>query len=778
MAKMPFRNQKNIFNKMKFQIKSIYLVLCILSIANADQLNLALHRSCIFTPEPNYELTTDPMDNKQLTDGVVGESLWYANYKKKTVGWFSKGIIDITLDLGKSFNVGGVKVYTTGGGRAGVEYPEYIMAMASIDGTNYSPVSMADSDNWKFGVKGLAEPKVMEFEFGVRCRYVKLLVRPTGTVFFSDEFEVFASTKNCEKANAPFMTNKEAVDYAERLRQLYRNILSLSKEHQSSDIETDIFKNVSLYKLELDGLKAKLGGFDELKIVEGQFGVIRAKFLASKYNTPWFTAQVDPIDILRSADIPAKIDTGIELSLYLWRNEHSLAALNLVNSSEKPIEFSLSVSPLAIGDEYINSDNFVSIRRALYVYSKNAGFFADPLVLQGKSPFTVKPGETVQLFIEFNSKNLVPGKYSCAIAIQCGEEIGKKTEIVPLNIEIADKSFPADLDFMTCNWDYITDRSIFTSTIAKMAVDDLEKHYLNVTVIPQYKIFHTTAGTGGRQNKITVNPQFKNELELKRHAKMRLLFLGLSPTDKRFGDDINSAEWKLGFSNFIRSLVTYLNYHGYGYDDYAIYPFDEYIGENFINAARLIREIDPKIKIYANSVGEGIDDVRKAVGLVDIWCPYLSDLKDNAQLLDEIKKNCKHVWCYQTELRQEYVLERPNMLNKRYHRTMPLIAAGLGITGAGFWTYADWEGGQYNYYDKRIYGVIYDGKYSPSDCIYEPIVPSKRWQMWREGVEDAVALKDHPELLKEFMTKLPNEITSQYLQNLRRRADKSNDMSD
>jgi len=105
---------------------------------------------------------------------------------------------------------------------------------------------------------------------------------------------------------------------------------------------------------------------------------------------------------------------------------------------------------------------------------------------------------------------------------------------------------------------------------------------------------------------------------------------------------------------------------------------------------------------------------------------------------------------------------------------MPIKACGLGMTGAGFWTYIDYRDSQFNYYENCIYGVVYDGKYLPKDCVYESILPSKRWQMWREGVEDTVALKGHPELLKEFMAKTPNEITSKYLQNLRKRADQIN----
>ena len=99
--------------------------------------------------------------------------------------------------------------------------------------------------------------------------------------------------------------------------------------------------------------------------------------LKTKHNISWFCTKADSIDILRFADMPPKAETDCELSFYLWQNEYSFDALNLVNCSEKEKKFALSVSPLAIGDKYISSVPFVSIRRTGYVYSKNAGFFAN-----------------------------------------------------------------------------------------------------------------------------------------------------------------------------------------------------------------------------------------------------------------------------------------------------------------------------------------------------------------------------------------------------------------
>ena len=74
------------------------------------------------------------------------------------------------------------------------------------------------------------------------------------------------------------------------------------------------------------------------------------------------------------------------------------------------------------------------------------------------------------------------------------------------------------------------------------------------------------------------------------------------------------------------------------------------------------------------------------------------------------------------------------------------------------------------------HGVVYDGTQNPDkNCIPEIIIPSKRWQQWREGIEDAVCLMGHKELLDEFF-QMPNaKLTSEYLTSLRRRADETRD---
>ncbi|MCE5187383.1 MAG: discoidin domain-containing protein [Planctomycetaceae bacterium] len=750
---------------MKSFLSTIPFLLGLFSWVDAN--NMALLCQYNYTPEPKYQLTSDALDKRQLTDGISDKSLWYQSYREKTVGWFTDEIIEITLDLGAKRNVDGIKIHTIGGGKAGVEYPEYIIGLASMDGRRFSLVSLIDSDALKSRIQNLAEPKVLELSFGTQCRYVKMLIRPNGYLFFSDELEVIESPETCPVPNTSSMLKPEAVDYAERIRQLCRNMTRLQTEDRNSNNQA-LSPKAADHIARIDEFKRHLGTWDELHKLENQVDLFRAEFLNARSGTSWFCTEADPVDVLRFADLPRKAG-DCELDFYQWQNEYGVAALNLTNCSQQALEYRLSVSPIAGTARNVDSNDLVSIRRACYVRSKNAGLFADALVLQNSAPFKVKAGETLQLWVELFSKDLPAGNYAFAVAVQCDGQSEKTIESIPVRATIADKVFPGNLDFMTCNWDYISDTTIFTAARPQLAVEDLKTHHVNVTVIPPGKIFR--AGSSKSSFTDSISDVLKKELDLRRHARLRLFFLALNNQDKVFGANLFSSEWDARFRTFMQQLIGYLSSLGYGFEDYAIYPYDEYIGEKFVHVARIIRDIDPRVKIFANSYRADMKEVRKAFGLVDIWCPYFPDIQNKSELLTEIREHCDVVWCYHTDQREDYVLENPGKLNRRYHRILPLTAKALGLKGAAFWTYCDWRGGHFDYNDKRVWGVVYDGRYAPMDCIKESIIPSKRWQLWREGVEDAVCLDKHQTLLDEFRQKPNNQLSTEYLISLRKRAD-------
>ncbi len=78
-----------------------------------------------------------------------------------------------------------------------------------------------------------------------------------------------------------------------------------------------------------------------------------------------------------------------------------------------------------------------------------------------------------------------------------------------------------------------------------------------------------------------------------------------------------------------------------------------------------------------------------------------------------------------------------------YYRLLPWKAFQRGQTGAGFWIYyygSGFKPGDVPWSDtlrpQGFSGVVYGAKSSPVPGLSENIVPSRRWEAWREGVED------------------------------------------
>ena len=767
--------------KNKILVTVVFCFLLIQPLVLAEgQRNLALHKKLDYALKPEYPLTVHPSDPFKLTDGIKDESLWYEKYREKTVGWYPVVLVEITVDLGQICNVGTVNIYTVGGGQSGVEYSEYAIAASSIDGNRYGFSSFASSDGWEFGTDK-AIPKIIVLPVEQKARYVKLYVRPTGVSFFSDEIEVLESQNTeLEDSRKGYLSKDQMIDLVERARQLQRDSDALFERIAQSQHKIDDFENsLQLIKKTILQLNRNLSDISVSKAESG-FVKFRAKWLQSEYKTEWLCYPVEPMDILRYGALPRNISDDFQISLYQWKNEYGVATINLVNGSMAPINFSVHFSPLQMLDKTIVSAGIFELRRALYVRVLNAGLVADPLVLQDSKPFPVAPGETVQLWAEAYSKGLDAGTYVAALAINAsGENVAKTRQTIPIQLDIADKTFPDELPFYSCNWDYITISDRFTSknlNTIKQAAIDLENHYINVVTIRPDRMYD--------ENKLNpISYKMQHELAIRGDIKPFVLLLlgGKMPLEKRFGA-FRTPNWEADFNYFLKHLRDFMLDKGFNYDSFAIYLFDEDIGDDFVYVAQMIRNFDPRLKIYANKWIEP-GELNKVKNLIDIWCPHIPDVLSNKTVYDRYKnmKIFDQIWCYHANIACERFFAPTKTRtskewrgdNKIFWRTMPITAVSLDMTGAGFWVYQD--ANRTGWIKDKIgeHGVIYDGSQNPDgNCFAEQIIPSKRWQMWREGIEDAVALKEHPDLLKEFMAKSPNEITSKYLQDLRKRADK------
>jgi hypothetical protein len=778
-------------NKTRLKICAT-VVFCLLQtqtfVFAAGQRNLALHKKLDYSPKPEYHLTVHPRDPFKLTDGIKDRSLWYEDYRDKTVGWAKAPLIEITLDLGQVYDVGLINIYTVGGGQSGVEYPEYAAAAVSLGGANYSLAGYSASDGWVFGTTN-AIPRTIVLPVEQKARYIKLFVRPIGTFFFTDEIEVIESQVTPrDVTTGKYLSKDQMIDLIERARQLDRDRDVLSEKVQKSlPMANGLSGDWQTMKERISLLRRNL---TEMKVsqTEAEFAQFRAKWVKLQYGTEWLCYPTEPMDILRHGDLPPSAPNDFQISLYQWRNEHGAATINVTNSSMAPINFSVHFSPLRYQDKTIESAGIFELRRALYVRVLNAGLVADPLVLQNSKPFPVAPGQTVQLWVDAYSKDLNTGAYTAAMVIDAsGENIDNKQHVVPIRLEVANRIFPDKIPFLSCNWDYVAKNDTFTSKDLKKAIVDLKNHYINISVILPNRIY----GKRGRElaGKYILPSMLEPELKLYKDSTIVLLWLGMDWRLKDHFGEFKTSDgeynivWKDNFKTFLSELVPFMLDKGYNYESFAIYLFDEYIGDDFIYVARIIKDFDPRLKIYANNWIESESQFRKVKDLIDIWCPPLPEVIANKNTFEKYKNlgTFDKIWCYYANIQKRYFFSpETGMIGKLWRggpnrtafRTMPIASASLGMTGAGFWVYQDSDKAGWTEDKMGEYGVVYDGSQNPDkNCFPEAIVPSKRWQQWREGVEDAVCLTGHKELLEEFFQASNSKLTSEYLTSLRRRAD-------
>ncbi|MEJ2649170.1 MAG: hypothetical protein P8016_12290 [Sedimentisphaerales bacterium] len=387
-------------------------------------------------------------------------------------------------------------------------------------------------------------------------------------------------------------------------------------------------------------------------------------------------------------------ESAKEINVGMWQNEYESAAINIINCSDDAMKMSVSVSPLLKSDgQKIDSSKTFTVRRAHYVMASEIGSIADALILQGEKAFEIEPGQLIQIWLTIFNPQLTAGYYQARIAVSASRSNGEHLpiETIPVNLRVYKNRLPDKIALNTCG---------------KLDYSRLDK------IIGQ-----------------------------RRYARTFLLGMNFSAAKKdsgRFGDvQWMTDAWKKVFASWLKNLVTHLKELGIGYDRFALYPFDESIADEYYDLARLIRSIDPKIRLYANSFGKGPDEFMRFRNLIDIWCLQDSHIVKHAEWFKIIKNFDTQMWTY--ECFEPMKAQQPYS----YYRLLPWRAFQRNQDGAGFWIYyygLGFEPGAVPWNDTLrphgFSGVVYGSKSSPVTGLTENIIPSRRWEAWREGVED------------------------------------------
>jgi len=709
-----------------------------------DSENLALGRKYTLSPRPNYRLCTEQGDTAQLTDGEAHGSHWA---RKSTVGWHWPGDIpQVTIDLGRVCFVERVEIHTAAGTRGGVKLWRYVVVLLSRDGVDYGLAGFGRVPEALMQAalrEKMVQPVVGVEGINAEGRFVKILVQQETTSFFSDEIKVIGSNRQqgpplalpvhiySDFARRSIQAVEERLELIRGIAMTQQALTAQGQRLSLGRSDEVVGRLRAMREAHRQDRLARISE-EELKRGQGELDRIRAIVYREFYSTPLVVLPADPMKQLPQAEMVFE-SKEIEVSASLWQREIGSLAFNIINCTQVPMTVTVSASPLTAEGRHVSPDAVFTLRRAACVYAVGVGQMADALVLQGKRPFTAEPGRVYQIWMTIDTARLPAGDYAASLAVsglQGGQAAAAQPTAVRLTVHPI--RMPEQKALNAFNWSYPNASDVTRHNLQETS-RDLRSHGIAVfTVLNRNLPFPRGPADAAKpvpEQRYAAMDRLLDEFSYARTYLFLLGFTAKRRDNGAFGEWMTEP-WKRNFKGWLAQLVAHLRRQGLGYDRFALYPYDEYIGDDFFQVAQVVREADPRIRIFANSYGRGPAEFARLKDLVDIWCVHQRVSQDRPDWLIAIKSFAKENWCYRALNRTAKPLDN--------YRMMSWWAFRHGLTGAGFWVYADTGRPFWDDYGKAMgnYGVVYGAYGSTVDTQAEVIIPSRRWEMWREGVQD------------------------------------------
>ncbi|MEA3401333.1 MAG: DUF4091 domain-containing protein [Armatimonadota bacterium] len=434
-------------------------------------------------------------------------------------------------------------------------------------------------------------------------------------------------------------------------------------------------------------------------------------------------------------DVPTSLPTATapptasveRVDLRAARNEYECAALNVHNTGTQAVYLRAHVQPVAGGlsGRPLQALGQIVLREAVHLRNIRGALVADALPpLRPGQAMTVPAGEVRQLWIEIYTGDLSPGVYD--LSLRLTPVGGGTVEEVPLRLHVWDFELPKRMPVAVFNWDYgIRGRD-----------EPMRSRYLRAMVEHGINVFHISGSPKvvcNAEGELLEEPDFSGWDDLialeRPHARMFLFenwqFRG-RPFETSQGEEVEylSEPWVRAFEAWLPKFVAYTKSRGLDYEDWAFYPFDEYIGPDFVALAREIKRIDPQVQIFTDKLTDA-EQVRAAAPYTDIWCPYDGHFGETyAEGLEIMRESGKPIWFYFCGRDQKAF---PPM--ERY-RLMGWKTWARDLQGCTYWNIFGGGGSLWDDFDSTHPdpGSVYTGRDGP--------VTSRRWEAFRQGLED------------------------------------------
>ncbi|MBM3477054.1 MAG: hypothetical protein FJX75_27620 [Armatimonadetes bacterium] len=570
-----------------------------------------------------------------------------------------------------------------------------------------------------FGTSGWRQLTVGPHDSGAGGRITVMcyLHQASGTAWF-DDLQAFKVTPEWERG-------------MERLR-LQKGLEATL--HQAEDAAREAGDQTALN--ELAAVRTKAAGLDlppstdfrrgpPFTPLEGEVFAVMARLNARRLDTrtPVVAWVVEPFASPPPLGL-APIERKLSSSPMAGANEREQATLNLCNLSPETVRLSVSCSGFG------NGGPAVTLREAVHVETQPGRLLADPLPRlrpddrrPGAFLMELPPGVFRQLWCDIPTTDCPPGRYEARVRM---ETPGQEPIVWALSLRVFPVQFPDMAPIATWNYSYQSWELLQGRW--EQARDDLTSHHINSYCWPADTLPWPQFDAAGALQPLDWT-RFDKALADHGPVKWLLLWPGFEWDDNlrlRQGLEPGSEAWEQRFVAWFRALIAGLQERGFGYDRIAWYLADEPCSRPRAEAVRLageaLHKADPQALIVENPYSAATQELLDLMApVVDIWCPSLN--WPQGDLLTWFQGKSKILWTYQ-------VLSKDSDAFAAYRLSF-WDCWRKGITGQGFWDYADCGGDNWAPYaaGRTNYAVVYGG--DPAE-----LVPSRRWEAWREGTED------------------------------------------
>jgi hypothetical protein len=729
--------------------------------------NIALGKPYTWSRTPNYSLCGKDQTRKQLTDGIrvslgdlqAGKLFWIL---PQTVGWSTNPPI-ITIDLGEDMPISGVSC-STAAGHGGVELPRNLFVLVSTDQKRFHLVADLAEDIRPESIDGRHKTYELRTDrLKTHGRYVRFIPCIGNSRFvFIDELEVYRGTPTFleEPYSAETYADHE-IPLTEMIKTGIRGRLKndiselkqiLNNSTAAAGIKNEIsaeLKNIEQKIVHLN-IPAEFQAIVPVHPLEEKILSLHARILRSEGFPKlevWRSYRYDELALFQ------RPGTAVDaINLKLLPGEHRSEVVNFTNAGENALPITLTLENLA----------GTVIRQVEYVDTASnrldASALPEIIPENGIYKMIVPSGMTRQLWLTFHGED--PSILNGAIHINAGPS----ARTLPVKIEIAGPRLPQNTGLRTGLWDYaVSKRHGIGTGNQRLVIADLRRNGINIAFATREVAALPSPGDIGADGTWRGKPDFSAFDEwLKRwpDAEHYQIFLGVTPDSTFGGLKPGTAVFNAAVKEWSEAWNVYAKRHALKPGRIQFHFFDE--PRSVKDYEVLLRWLAPfcetneMISVFNNPVKldkeENFNAAKAPLAYCDIICPMTREFVNyQAPVLDfltGLKKQGKKLYLYSCDGPSWFY-------HPVYFRLQPWYAFKYGAKGSLMWVYSD-IGNNWNDYISRYsesYSMVY---LSPASTT-----SSKRWEAFKEGMEDYAYLALLDEQLKKFPSSQPERLKIQ-----------------